>query len=166
MIFLYVNYVNVGELPDKKRGTMHINEENNDMQRAIKDKQRFARIASVEAKLLFGEILRDLCKKAGITQDELESESEQYKEYLVETYTVIPPERMGGFKQSAVSRVIQGKQPPTYAQVYVWWKILHGRLGDTGLPKDLRDDMYYLNGYTPPEGIVAAYYRHADKPPQ
>ncbi len=129
------------------------------------EKQRFAEIASVKAKRIFAEILRDLCKKAGITQDELEEKSEKYKEYLVETYPAIPEQAMGGFRQSAISRVVKGRQPPTYAQIYIWWKILHDKLGDAGLPKELGDDLYYLNGYVPPEGILAAYYRHVKEEP-
>ena len=126
------------------------------------ERQRFAEIVCIHANRRFGELLKELCKKANIKQDKLEEESEIYRTYLIERYP-IQSGLTGGFKQSAISRVFKGQQIPTYSQVFIWTTILQRHLSEEDFPKDLRDDLYYLSGHVPPETIVDAYERRTKK---
>jgi hypothetical protein len=137
-----------------------------------------ADIIRTRSRILFGTLLKIICKRAGITQDKLEEDSRNYCDYLLNTGYIHHIDEIGSLGQSAISRVINGSQPPTYNQVYIWMYVIRQvyesqeykqacldlDLIPNDFPRDLETDMYRLARFGTPEEIVTAYERRKDMP--
>lgn len=125
------------------------------------------------AHILFGLILRLLCQRANVTQDELEERSRAYRDYLFAKGYLKPGHVLSSLDQAAISRVISGDRWPSYDQVTIWIRVLEdtfksdayknerkGRgLTIYDLPYDLKVDLFHLAGFGAPGEIVASYER-------
>lgn len=126
------------------------------------------------ARILFGLILRLLCQRANITQDELEERGKALKadeEQLILKVHLKLEHVQSGLDQTAISRVVSGERWPSYDQVTIWLEIIEDtfksesykrerkRRGLTiyDLPYDLKVDLFRLAGFGMPDEIVSAY---------
>jgi hypothetical protein len=134
------------------------------------------------AHILFGLILRLLCQRANITQDEMEERGKAYRESLLLKGLIKPGYALGALDQATISRVISGDRWPSYDQVQTWvhireegfnseeYKQVRKRkqLPVYEFPYDLKVDLYHLAGFGAPDEIVAAYEKRlhmATEPP-
>lgn len=130
------------------------------------------------AHILFGLILRLLCQRANVTQDELEERGKAYRDYLFIQGYIKPGQVLGSLDQTVISRVVSGERRPSYDQVAIWLKVLEDtfksdmyknerkRRGLTiyDLSSDLKRDLYHLAGFGAPDEIVAAFEKLALMP--
>lgn len=131
-------------------------------------------VLRTDARVLFGSLLKLLCRRAGITQQKLESDSKDYRKDLIQFGFLRHDEETGSMNQSVISLVMKGLQPPTYAQTCIWLDVIdrvyksekyREICREIGWPyanffsKDLKTDMYRLASFGTPEEIVEAYER-------
>lgn len=125
------------------------------------------------AHILFGLILRLLCQRANVTQDELEERGKAYRDYLFDKGYIKHGHVLGSLDQTIISRVVSGERRPSYDQVAIWLKVIEDTFKSDmyknerklrgliiyDLPADLKRDLYHLAGFGAPDEIVAAFER-------
>ncbi|HEU5375437.1 MAG TPA: hypothetical protein VFV38_08365 [Ktedonobacteraceae bacterium] len=72
----------------------------------------------------FGELLRELCEVAGVTQGKLSRDARAERQRLIEEGYIRPEEPIGSMEQPTISKVMAGVQAPSYYQVYIWLRVL------------------------------------------
>jgi transcriptional regulator with XRE-family HTH domain len=114
---------------------------------------------------LLGKLLRQLIKKAGITQNELEAKSLTYLDLWSEQGYFAKADA-GDLTQPVISRVLNGRFIPRYGQLCMWLyaleDILRARDLESEFPPDLKEDMFRLAWRGLPSEVVAAYERRKD----
>lgn len=119
----------------------------------------FARIIRKDAPALFGRLFRMYLERADLTQTELEEKSIALRDgWAGEGF--FSKSESGDLTQSSISKVLNGQyKRPTYGQIFIWLYVIEEALKAKGetFPKDVRDNMFHLMRYVPPEGIVNAY---------
>ena len=125
-------------------------------------RQEYAQIFLWRARFLFGVILHDIMAKADISQREIARRSKEYKRQLIDYKLNYPRNGASSVDQSALSRLISTDRPPSYGQVYIFLIVLEGILKEKGFPfpQELRDDLWRLALFAPPEMVYQAYQRH------
>jgi hypothetical protein len=127
-------------------------------------RQEYAQIFLWRARFLFGVMLHDIMAKADISQREIARRSKEYKKQLIENKLNYPRNGVTAVDQSALSRLISTDRPPSYGQVYIFLIVLEGILKEKGFSfsQELRDDLWRLALFGPPEMVYQAYQRHKD----
>lgn len=78
-----------------------------------------------EAPRLFGRLLDELCKRAGLHQAHLSKLADAVRKELIATGVILPGDSLiGSMYQPAISRVMSGEQRPTYGQVLIWLDVI------------------------------------------
>lgn len=128
----------------------------------MQERRRYAaKVIRQDSFKLFGKLLRKLMKQAGISQKELAARAVKLRDGWADE-GFFDKEESGDLTQSSISKVLSGKWGrPYYGQVFFWLRVLEEALGSE-FPRDLRDDMFRLVRYVPPETIVEAYERRKD----
>ena len=130
-------------------------------------------IFDMGAHKLFGQLLGLLCEKANISQNNLGKMAMAYRDYLFEKGYLIHGCNTKAVDQSGISRIIAGKRHLSYAQTYIWLKVLRNvfeseeyknACEEEGRPifeftEDLEIDMWRLAYGGTPKEVVEAYER-------
>lgn len=139
-------------------------------------KVQIAEIFLVEARALFGELLGVLCERAYISQNKLGKKATEYRSYLMTEGYLRQGADTGGLDQSALSRIIKNDRQPSYAQVYIWLKVLRNIFESEEyrrycarkakpiyvFDEDLETDMWRLALFGTPKEVIEAYKRRKD----
>lgn len=120
----------------------------------------------------FGTLLRQVCDAVGISQPKLEAYAQAEYEQLEKAgfFSVFPDTPPSSMLQEVISRVIRGKQPPSYSQTYIWITVIKRHYNDQRVkdifermdlepPKfdpELEDALWALSGHQPPKAVVKA----------
>ena len=122
-------------------------------------------------------ILKLLCQRAGITQDELADKGKAYRDYLFVKGYIKPWYELSALDQAAISRVLNGRKP-SYDQVETWLYILEEEFNSAEYKEkcvekhlpiyefsyELKTDLFHLAGFPAPDEMVAAFERRALMP--
>jgi hypothetical protein len=127
------------------------------------------------AKSLFGDLLRRVCNAAGIKQTKLERLArEKYSKLIGKGYIDIEDE-LGSMDQTVISRVMNGKQPISYTQAYIWINVIKDHYASKEFKEvcrkkklavpdfaPLERSLWTLAGLASPEHIIEAYQATKD----
>ena len=133
-----------------------------------------------EAPKLFGRLLEELCRKAGLHQAHLSKKADAIRKQFIDAGVILPGDPLiGSMYQPAISRVMSGEQRPTYGQVLIWLRVIKEWYVSPELKRackiieidhniempiprfdeDLEQDLWYLALFGRPSDIVGAYKR-------
>ena len=136
-------------------------------------------LLSAKAVPNFGSLLRKVCDAVGISQSKLEVYAQAEYEQLQKAGFIFPDASPGSLLQEVVSRVIRGKQPPSFMQTYIWITVIKRYYNDPRVeaifdsmdlevPKfdqDLEDALWALSGHQKPDAVVRAAIKYRNFSP-
>lgn len=134
-----------------------------------------AEIFDIGAHKLFGQLLNFLCEEANISQNKLGTMAKDYRDYLISKGYIVYGCNTKAVDQSGISRVISGKRPLSYAQTYIWLKVLRNIFESDEYKRmceeegreifkfeDIEMDMWRLAFGGMPKEVIEAYERRKD----
>jgi transcriptional regulator with XRE-family HTH domain len=87
----------------------------------------------------FGQLLREVCEVAGLTQGKLAKAAKAELKLLIARGELHAEESVGSLSQSALSRVMAGLQEPTYFQVFLWLRVIKTHYGSARLAQTCQE---------------------------
>jgi len=122
------------------------------------------------AKSLFGDLLRRVCNAAGIKQTKLEKLARAKYTKLIERGYIDFEDELGSMDQTVISRVMNGKQPISYTQAYIWINVIKEHYNSREFQEVCRKKklavpdfapleraLWTLSALASPEQIIEAY---------
>lgn len=129
----------------------------------------------------FGTLLRQVCDAVGISQPKLEAYAQAEYDQLEKDgfFRLYPNANRGSMIQEVISRVIKGKQPPSYCQTYIWIKVIKAHYNnpkvkvifddmDLEMPEftsELENALWTLSGHQSPQAVTKAVFDFMDFSP-
>jgi len=129
--------------------------------------------------LRFGTLLRGACDAVGLTQPLLEKYGQAEYAQLEANGFITPDDPVSSMLQEVISRVLRGKQRPSYTQTYIWITVVKRHYNDPRI-KEIFDDkglempvftpelesaLWTLAGYSSPQEVIKASYAFKDFSP-
>jgi transcriptional regulator with XRE-family HTH domain len=126
--------------------------------------------------LRFGTLLRAICEAAGLTQPLLEKYGQAEYAQLEKSGFITPDDPVTSMLQEVISRVLRGKQRPSYTQTYIWITVVKRHYSDPRIKKifkdkklempkftpEIEDALWTLAGYSSPQDVIKVSYAFKD----